>query len=158
MFERVSRIEITERTEKDPFAARELHDHTRIGREIVALFGASPVSDEDPTEAELLSALAGVPGIDLKNLEANLWRYSYGAVLDRRWRSQGVHEGQINAPWDGQTGIRVFPRGRDGAAVYYNSFGKLTFAGSFVMESLRNTFEGLRTECLRRTAFPFELG
>jgi hypothetical protein len=157
LFERVSRVEIIHRVNSDPFAPKELHEHAAVSQQIVTRFGDSASVNGDPTEAELLNALAAAPCVDPNNLKVNLWRYTYGAILYRRWRSPGVHAGEIDGAWDVETGQKVFPVGDDGAGSYYNTFGRLTFSATLVMDTLHRAFISIRAECLEKGAFPPEL-
>ncbi|MGE0552766.1 MAG: hypothetical protein AB7R55_04995 [Gemmatimonadales bacterium] len=157
VYDRVSRREITCWTDKDPFAPKALQEHEAVGAEVAKRFGDEPSVAGDPKEGELLAALKGVPRIDLQNLEANVWRFTYGAILYRRWRSPGVHQGEIDAPWEVESRRKVFRLGDNGERAYYNSFHRLTFSERLVMDTLQRVFEALRAECLEKNVFPPEL-
>lgn len=157
VYERVSRREITRWTEKDPFAPKALQEHAAVSVEIGKRFGDEPSVAGDPTEVELIAALQGVPRMDMKNLEVNLWKYTYGAILYRRWRSPGVHRGAIDAPWEVETRRKVFGLGDNGQRAHYDSFDRLTFSETLVMDTLQRVFEALRAECLEKNVFPPEL-
>lgn len=89
IFDRVSRTAIVHRTPNDPFAPKALHQHTVVVTAILARFGIDTNVENDPTEAELLDVLSGIPRLNEEHLRATLWRYTLGAVLHRQWQNVG---------------------------------------------------------------------
>lgn len=156
IFGKISRREITHRSANDPFPPKQLHQHETVITAILARFGDSTKVTEDPTDTELLEVLSGIPRLDFNNLQLNLWRYTYGAVLYRRWRNSGVHQGQVGNRTNLE-GEKVYPKGDDGADVYYDTFGQLTFSAEFLLEILRTAARSLREECMQNALFPHEL-
>lgn len=157
VFDKVCLIEITHRSENDPFAPKALNQHNVVVAAILGKYGPGASVDNDPSEADLLQLLSGIPKLDGENLRLNLWRYTYSAVLYRRWRNTGVHEGRIGNRTDVASGKKIYPAGENGEGVYYDSFDRLTFSSTFVMATLQNAFTSLKEECVRDAVFPQEI-
>jgi hypothetical protein len=149
VFEKISRVEITHRSIKTPFAPKALQQHNTVATAILARFGNETGVKNDPTEAELLQILSGIPRLDAENLRANLWRYTYGAVLYRRWRNTGTH---VEVHTGAETSQEVYPSQANGPSVYYDLHERLAFSPTFLMNTLKFTFRTLRTECMEHMA------
>lgn len=133
IFDKISRVEITCRTADDPCSPKALKQHATVTTAILAKFGNEVDTANDPTEADLLQTLSGIPQLDIENLRASLWRYSYGATLYRQWLESGRHPltlGNYTSPPD----------------VSYNLYNRLTFSAILLIDTLKEIAVSLRTE------------
>lgn len=91
---------------------------------------------------------------DWQNLESNLDRFSYAAVLYERWRSAGVHEmGLETSIHNGQP---VIERNGHGDDIYYTN-DILCFSKEIVLSTLTNLHRNLKSECLCKIKWPCEV-
>jgi hypothetical protein len=147
LFDRVSRVEITHRSAEDPFAPKTLHQHGIVTTAILAKFGNDADPNNDPTEAELLHLLSGIPRLNLETLRTNVWRYSYGAVLYRHWRNAGTHDAHPEPHTSEGINAETKPPKASGAQVWYDSRHRLVFSLDILTGTLRNVMMSLRDEC-----------
>jgi len=91
---------------------------------------------------------------DWRNLEANLDKFSYAAVLYERWRSAGVHEmGVETALHKGQP---LMDRNKQGEDIYYYN-DILCFSKEIILSTLGNVFQNLKSKCLLEVKWPCEI-
>lgn len=91
---------------------------------------------------------------DWQNLQTNLDRFSYAAVLYERWRSAGVHEmGFETSIHNGQP---VIQRNEHGDDIYYAG-DILCFSKEIILSTLINIHQNLRSQCLDEAKWPCEV-
>lgn len=91
---------------------------------------------------------------DIRNLEQNLDKFSYAAVLHEWGRSTGVHNMGVFAT--SSTNGKLFEKNQHGEDVYYNS-DRLCFSKEIIILTLKNIYQNLRKKCLDEAKWPYEL-
>lgn len=94
--------------------------------------------------------------LDFCNLEANMDKFSYAAVLYKEYRCAGVHEGSMANTWDAKTGKPSFEKSIDGDAIYYSG-NTLCFSKEIIIAVLENIHGNLRSKCIGEIKWPNEL-
>ena len=94
--------------------------------------------------------------LDLQNLEVNLDKFSYAAVLYEEYRSAGVHKGSMAHSWDAETGKPLFDRNEKGEDIYYDG-NILCFSKEIILATLKNVHHNLEDKCISVTKWPHEL-
>lgn len=80
--------------------------------------------------------------LDMRNLEANLDKFSYAAVLYEKYRSAGVHEGGMAHSWN-ETGEPLFNKNVQGEDIYYNG-NILCFSKEIIFDILKIIHNNLK--------------
>jgi len=93
--------------------------------------------------------------LDWGNLETNLDKFSYSAVLYEKYRSRGVHKRSIATKWSAE-GKPLFEKNSDGEDIYYDG-NILYFSKEIILEVLGNIIQNLKVECIPQVLFPWEL-
>lgn len=91
---------------------------------------------------------------DWQNIEANLDKFSYAAVLYDRGRSSSVHDMAIETAF--RSGEPSFERNEIGEDIYYND-DILYFSKEIILSTLKNVHKNLKAECISEAKWPFEL-
>jgi hypothetical protein len=91
---------------------------------------------------------------DWKNIETNLDKFSYAAVLYEKSRSAGVHEMGFETMI--HKGEPSFEQNKQGEDIYYSG-DILCFSKEIILSTLKNVHQNLRRKCLDEAKWPCEL-
>lgn len=120
-----------------------------------AQFGSSADHCREVPKARLIKILKEeLNGLDEMNLDRNLDRFSYAALLYDQYRNPGVHHGGMAHVYnvDGP----VFRRSPSGEPIYY-LWTWLQFSIDFIISLLEEVHTNLASECIKQIKWPHEL-
>jgi hypothetical protein len=129
--------------------------YEEIKAALLKKYGRANDHRQEVNKDELIKYLKTELGsCDWQNIEANLDKFSYAAVLYERGRSSGVHDMTIETAF--RSGEPSFERNEMGEDIYYND-DILCFSKELILSTLKNVHKNLRAECISEAKWPFEL-
>ena len=158
LFSKISRIFLV-RTGRDPSerntkSGRSISHYEEIKAALLEKYGRDNDHTQEMDKDGVIQYLKGkLSTCDWENLETNLDRFSYAAVLYERCRSAGVHEMGFETPL--QKGPPLFERNKQGEAIYYGDI--LCFSKEIIVSTLKNVHHNLKSKCLQEAKWPCEL-
>lgn len=141
---------------KKPFHER---DYGVMCELLVERFGETPSVSEEPDKPRLLAILrASGAGLDLRNVSANLDRYTYAGLLYLRLRYAGVHRGSISHTYDVERDLAVMRLGPRSELIYYAYPSEAPrFSDEAVFRVLSHVHKNLSDACTDNVCWPQEL-
>jgi len=133
-----------------------LAGYNQIKPALLELYGKESNHHQELDKRGIIDYLKGKKlSLDWHNLEANLDKFSYSAVLYEKYRSRGVHKRSIATKWSTE-GKPLFEKNSDGEDIYYDG-NILYFSKEIILEVLENIIQNLKVECIPQVLFPWEL-
>ena len=157
-FSKISKIFIIRRgkdpSEKNKGGVKIAH-YEEIKAAILKKYGRSNDHRQEVNKDELIKYLKTELGsCDWQNIEANLDKFSYAAVLYERGRSSGVHDMAIETSF--YKGESSFEQNELGEDIYYDG-DILCFSKELILSVLKNVHKNLRAKCISEAKWPCEL-
>jgi hypothetical protein len=158
-FSKISKIFLI-RTGRDPSdkntkGGTSIDKYEEIKAALLRKYGRDNDQQKEMTKDGVIEYLKGeLHSCDWRNIEANLDRFSYAAVLYERWRSAGVHEMGFETVL--QNGQPLIERNRKGEDIYYHG-DILCFSKEIILATLNNVFQNLKSKCLLEVKWPCEI-
>ncbi len=158
-FSKVSRIFIVRKgrnpSEKDTKSGTSLSNCEKIKEVLLKKYGRNNNHSQEMDKDGVIQHLKQeLNTCDWSNLETNLDKFSYAAVLYERCRSAGVHEMGFEA--DLINGKTLFEQNDKGEDVYYSG-DLLCFSKEIILKTLKNIHKNLRKKCLDDAKWPCEI-
>lgn len=158
-FSKISRIFIVRKgrdpSEKHTKSGTSLSNYEKIKEALLKIYGKNNDHHQEMDKDGVIRHLKQkLNTCDWSNLETNLDKFSYAAVLYERCRSAGVHEMGFEA--DPINGKILFEKNCKGEDVYYSE-DILCFSKEIILTALKNIHKNLRKKCLDDAKWPCEL-
>jgi len=157
-FSKISKIYIIRRgkdpSEKNKDGVKIAH-YEEIKAALLKKYGRANDHRQEVNKADLIKYLNTELGpCDWQNIEANLDKFSYAAVLYERGRSSGVHDMAIETTFE--LGEPSFEQNELGEDLYYDG-DILCFSKELILSTLKNIHKDLGAECISEAKWPCEL-
>ena len=156
---KISRIFIVRKgrdpSEKDTKSGISLSNYEKIKEILLKKYGRNNNTRQEIDKDGVIQLLKQeLNTCDWSNLENNLDKFSYAAVLYERCRSAGVHE--LGFETDLINGKASFEKNDKGEDIYY--YGDiLCFSKGIILKALKNIHKNLRKKCLNDAKWPCEI-